>query len=245
VGIVELSRTGSFSGAALGVLVGTVLFVGGFLVIFAPWWIRTLRELSTERRERVRAQERADMAAHVHDSVLQTLSLIQKAAGDPREVVRLARSEERELRHWLFDPERLGRHGQRPESLAEAAAVIEREVEDSYGVGVEFIIVGDCPMDDGVAALVGACHAATVNAAKWSGCEQVAVFIEVEPGTVSAYVRDVGIGFEPALVPDDRQGIACSMVERMERVGGSVTVQSAPGAGTEVELKLPRATSTR
>jgi len=245
VGVGELSRTGSFSGAALGVLVGTVLFVGGFLVLFAPWWIRTLRDLSTERRERVRAQERADMAAHVHDSVLQTLSLIQKAAGDPREVVRLARSEERELRYWLFDPERLGRHGQRPESLVEAVAVIEQEVEDSYGVGVELIIVGDCPMDDGVAALVGACHAATVNAAKWSGCEQVAVFIEVERTTVSAYVRDVGIGFEPALVPDDRQGIACSMVERMERVGGSVIVQSAPGAGTEVELKLPRTTPTR
>jgi signal transduction histidine kinase len=245
VGVGELSRTGSFSGAALGVLVGTVLFVGGFLVLFAPWWIRTLRDLSTERRERVRAQERADMAAHVHDSVLQTLSLIQKAAADPREVVRLARSEERELRYWLFDPERLGRHGQRPESLVEAVAAIEREVEDSYGVGVELIIVGDCPMDDRVAALVGACHAATVNAAKWSGCEQVTVFLEVERTMVSAYVRDVGVGFEPALVPDDRQGIACSMVERMDRVGGSVSVQSALGAGTEVELRLPRTASPR
>jgi signal transduction histidine kinase len=240
VGVGELSRTGSFSGAALGVLVGTALFVGGFLVLFAPWCIRTLRDLSTERRERVRAQERADMAAHVHDSVLQTLSLIQKAAGDPREVVRLARSEERELRHWLFDPERLGRHGQRPETLAEAVAAIERDVEDSYDVGVELIVVGDCPMDDRVAALVGACHAATVNAAKWSGCAQVAVFIEVERSTVSAYVRDLGVGFEPALVPADRQGIAGSMVERMERAGGRVAVHSTPGAGTEVELVLPR-----
>jgi signal transduction histidine kinase len=245
VGVGELSRTGSFSGAALGVLVGTALFVGGFLVMFAPWWVRTLRDLSTERRERVRAQERADMAAHVHDSVLQTLSLIQKAAGDPREVVRLARSEERDLRHWLFDPERLGRHGQRPETLVEAAAVIEREVEDSYDIGVELIVVGDCPMDDRVAALVGACHAATVNAAKWSGCAQVAVFIEVERNTVSAYVRDLGVGFEPALVPNDRQGIACSMVERMERAGGSVAVRSTLGTGTEVELVLPRPTSTQ
>ncbi len=157
----------------------------------------------------------------------------------------MARSEERELRYWLFDPERLGRHGQRPESLVEAVAAIEREVEDSYGVGVELIIVGDCPMDDRVAALVGACHAATVNAAKWSGCEQVTVFLEVERTMVSAYVRDVGVGFEPALVPDDRQGIACSMVERMDRVGGSVSVQSALGAGTEVELRLPRTASPR
>jgi len=245
VGVGELSRTGSFSGAALGVLVGTALFVGGFLVLFAPWWVRTLRDLSTERRERVRAQERADMAAHVHDSVLQTLSLIQKASGDPREVVRLARREERELRHWLFDPERLGRHGQRPETLTDAVAAIEQEVEDSYGVGVELIVVGDCPMDDGVAALVGACREATVNAAKWSGCTQVAVFVEVERRTVSAYVRDLGVGFEPASVPEDRQGIACSMVERMERVGGDVAVHSAPGEGTEVELVLPRAAATR
>ncbi len=243
LGLGELSRTGSFTGAAFGVLVGTVLFVGGFLVLFAPWWVRTLRDLATERRERVRAQERADMAAHVHDSVLQTLSLIQKAAGDPHEVVRLARSEERELRLWLFDPERLGRHGERPETVADAVAAIEREVEDSYGVGVELILVGDCPMDDGTAALVGACREATVNAAKWSGCAQVSVFVEVEVGTVSAYVRDLGVGFDPALVPDDRQGIACSMVERMERAGGRVAVHSAPGAGTEVELVVPRPAS--
>ena len=132
MGVGELSRTGSFSGAAFGVLVGTVLFVGGFLVLFAPWWVRTLRDLSTERRERVRAQERADMAAHVHDSVLQTLSLIQKAAGDPHEVVRLARSEERELRHWLFDPATPGaarraardggRRGRRPSSARSRTA---------------------------------------------------------------------------------------------------------------------------
>ena len=243
MGLGELSRTGSFSGAAFGVLVGTVLFVGGFLVLFAPWWVRTLRDLSTERRERVRAQERADMAAHVHDSVLQTLSLIQKAAGDPHEVVRLARSEERELRLWLFDPERLGRRGERPETVVDAVTAIEREVEDTYGVGVELIVVGDCPMDDGITALVGACREATVNAAKWSGCAQVTVFVEVEPGTVSAYVRDLGVGFDPALVPGDRQGIACSMVERMERAGGSVAVHSAPGAGTEVELLLPRPAS--
>ncbi len=144
IGVGELSRMGNLQGAAFGVLMGAVLFAGGFLVLFAPWWARTLRDLSTERRERVRAQERADMAAHVHDSVLQTLSLIQKSAGDPREVVRLARIEERELRHWLFDPARLGRRGDEPETFADAVGAIEREVEDSYGVGVELIVVGDC-----------------------------------------------------------------------------------------------------
>jgi signal transduction histidine kinase len=245
IGLGELSRHGSLSGAALGVLVGTALFVGGVLVLLAPWWVRTLRDLSTERRERVRAQERADMAAHVHDSVLQTLSLIQKAAHDPHEVVRLARGEERELRHWLFEPERLGRRGRRPETIVDAVAAIEREVEDSYGVGVELIVVGDCPMDDRTPALVGACHEATVNAAKWSGCAQVTVFVEVERTVVSAYVRDLGVGFDPAQVPDDRRGIACSIVDRMTRAGGTVAVHSTPGAGTEVELVLPRGTTGR
>ena len=146
LGISELSHVENFRGAAFGVLVGAVAFVGGFLVLFAPWWARTLRDLSTERRERVRAEERADMATHVHDSVLQTLLLIQKAAGDPAEVTRLARLQERELRHWLFNPAMLGRHADQPETFAAAMAGIEREIEDSYGVGVELILVGDCPI---------------------------------------------------------------------------------------------------
>ncbi len=239
-GVAELSRVGNLSGAAFGVLIGTAAFAGGFLVLFAPWWVRTLRELSTERRERVRAEERADMASHVHDSVLQTLALVQKAAGDPREVVRLARIQERELRHWLFDPAMLGRSSDQPQTLAAAAAGIEREIEDSYGVGLELIVVGDCPMDDDVAALLGACREAAVNAAKWSGAPTVSVFAEVEGQVVSVFVRDLGRGFDPAAVPDDRHGIARSMVERMARHGGRVTVTSTPGTGTEVELVLPR-----
>ena len=239
-GISELSRAGNFSGAALGVLVGAAAFVGGFLVLFAPWWARTLRDLSTERRERVRAEERADMATHVHDSVLQTLLLIQKAAGDPAEVTRIARIQERELRHWLFNPAMLGRHAEQPVTFAEAMAGIEREVEDNYGVGLELILVGDSPMDEDLAALVGASREASLNAAKWSGCPEMTVFAEVEPDVVSVFVRDLGQGFDPAEVPEDRQGIASSMVERMARHGGRVTVSSAPGTGCEVELVLPR-----
>ena len=239
-GSAQLSRVGNFSGAAFEVLVGMVSFAAGILVLFAPWWARTLRDLSTERRERVRAEERADMASHVHDSVLQTLALIQKAAGNPQEVTRLARIQERELRHWLFDPAMLGRPSDRPDTLAAAAAGIEREVEDTYGVGLELIVVGDCPVDDDVAALMGACREAAVNAAKWSGAATVSVFAEVEPEVVSVFVRDLGRGFDPDAVPGDRHGIARSMVERMARHGGRVTVTSAPGTGTEVELVLPR-----
>jgi len=244
-GISELSRTGNFSGAAFAVLVGAVAFVGGFLVLFAPWWARTLRDLSTERRERVRAEERADMASHVHDSVLQTLLLIQKSAGDPAEVTRLARIQERELRHWLFNPAMLGRRSDQPPTFAAAMADIEREIEDTYGVGIELILVGDCPMDDSTAALVGASREASVNAAKWSGCAEVTVFAEVEHDVVSVFVRDLGQGFDPEQVSADRQGIAASMVERMARHGGQVTVASAPGTGCEVELVLPRTNGDR
>jgi len=193
----------------------------------------------------VRAQERADMASHVHDSVLQSLLLIQKAAGDPAEVTRLARIQERELRQWLFDPAMLGRSYDQPETFAAALAGIEREIEDSYGIGLDLILVGDCPLDADAAALVGACREACVNAAKWSGCPEMSVFAEVEPQVISVFVRDLGRGFEPDLVPGDRQGITASMVGRMERHGGRVTVSSAPGTGTEVELVLPRSVDAR
>ena len=245
MGVSELSKVGNYTGAAFGVLVGAAAFVGGFLVVFAPWWARTLRDLSTERRERVRAEERADMASHVHDSVLQTLLLIQKSAGDPSEVTRLARIQERELRHWLFNPAMLGRHAEQPETFAEAMAGIEREVEDTYGVGLELILVGDCPMDADLTALVGACREASINAAKWSGRPDLSVFAEVEPERISVFVRDLGQGFDPEKVPGDRQGIAASMVERMPRHGGRVAVSSAPGTGTEVELILPRPAADR
>jgi signal transduction histidine kinase len=237
VGAELLSNIGQLRGEAIGVFVGTLCVCGGFLVLFAPWWLRTLRDLTEERRARVRAQERADVAAHVHDSVLQTLLLIQKAAADPQEVVRLARNQERELRHWLFDPTATARGG---ESFASAARAVQGDVEDAYGVTVELVVVGDCDLDDAVRALVAAGREAAVNAAKWSGAPRISVFAEVEPARVSLFVRDLGRGFDPSAVAEDRKGIACSIRERMARHGGEATVRSTPGAGTEVELSLPR-----
>jgi signal transduction histidine kinase len=239
VGAVLLSKVGSLRGAAIGVFVGAVLVSAGFLVLFAPWWLRTLRDLSSERRERVRAQERADVAAHLHDSVLQTLLLIQKSANEPAKVVRLARNQERELRHWLFDPRASARRSG-TDTFATMTEAIERDVEESYGVGVELVVVGDCDLDDAVSAILGAGREAAVNAAKWSGTESFSMFAEVEPTRVSMFVRDLGRGFDPAAVPADRRGIECSIRERMERFGGHATVRSAPGTGTEVELVLPR-----
>lgn len=237
VGAVLVSKVGSLRGVAIGVFAGTLAVCAGFLVLFAPWWLRTVRDLSRERHERVRAQERADMAAHLHDSVLQTLLLIQKAAGSPHDVVRLARNQERELRRWLFDPASSMRTG---ESFATAVKDIERDVENDYGVDVELVVVGDCELDDRVRALLAAGREAAVNAAKWSGAPRVSVFAEAGTTMVSMFVRDQGRGFDPGAVGEDRRGIACSIRERVERQGGEALVRSSPGAGTEIELRLPR-----
>jgi signal transduction histidine kinase len=239
IGAGLLSKIDQLRGAAIGVFVGTILVCAGFFVLFAPWWLRTLRDLSDERRQRVRAQERADVAAHLHDSVLQTLLLIQKASNRPAEVVRLARNQERELRHWLFDPASGGKRSQGA-TLATLAEEIERDVEEAYGVGVELIVVGDCAADEAIRGLVAAGREAAVNAAKWSGAATVSMYAEVEATSISLFVRDIGAGFDPGSVGPDRKGISCSIVERMVRFGGHATIRSAVGAGTEVELVLPR-----
>jgi signal transduction histidine kinase len=239
VGVANLSRVSRQPGEAAGVVVGATALVLGLIILFAPWWIGTVRGLSNERRARVRAQERADMAAHVHDSVLQTLSLIQRSADNPVEVARLVRMQERDLRSWLVDPESFGMATDPPTTLAESALEIEHEVEDSYAVGVDVVIVGDCQLDPAVQALLGAGREAAVNAAKWSEAASVKIYIEVEPEQITMFVRDLGKGFDSAEVPSDRQGIAGSIIERMARHGGRATIRSSAGTGTEVELVLP------
>jgi signal transduction histidine kinase/phage shock protein PspC (stress-responsive transcriptional regulator) len=225
-------------------LVGVTLIIAAIVVILGPWWLRIARDLVVERQARVRAEERADMAARVHDSVLQTLALIQLRASEPQQVIQLARAQERELRSWLFD-------GRAPGSLDDgmtlAAGVrrIQQEVEAQHGIAVEAITVGDCELDDDLGALLAAAREATVNAGKWSGAAEVSVFAEVEDAGVSLFVRDRGRGFDPATVPGDRKGLAESVHARMTRRGGSATVRSAPGEGTEVTLTMPRAARER
>jgi len=226
---------------ALGLVLGAVLMAGAFVVLFGPWWLRLARDLVTERNARIRAEERADMAAEVHDSVLQTLALIQRNADQPQKVAQLARAQERELRSWLFDgvaPWSLG--GAEPATLAAGVALIEREVEATHGVAVDSVTVGDCPLDDDLRALLAATREATVNAAKWSGAPTVSLYVEVEPTSVSVYVRDRGVGFDPETVDGDRRGITESVCGRMARHGGTAAVHSRPGKGTEVELRVPR-----
>jgi signal transduction histidine kinase len=185
------------------------------------------------------------MASRVHDSVLQTLALIQRNANQPQEVTKLARAQERELRSWLFDGRAPGSVRGAAVTVASGVRLIQQEVEAAYGVAVEAITVGDCELDDNLDAVLAAAREATVNAAKWSGAQVVSLFAEVEPAEVSLFVRDRGCGFDPAAVPGDRKGLAESVRARVTRRGGSATVRSVPGEGTEVSLHMPRRAAER
>ena len=228
-------------------LLAVVLTLVGVAVITVPWWVRLVRDLGTERSARAAERERAEVAAHLHDSVLQTLALIQRQAGDPREVVRLARSQERQLRTWLYGPTGYATAG--PQNAAEvttfAAALAEAagEVEDTYAIAVAPVVVGDLPMDSDLAALVAASREAMVNAAKHAGAPEISVYAEIENSlegsTASVFVRDRGRGFDVDAVAGDRRGLAQSVRGRMERHGGTATIRSRPGEGTEVELSMP------
>ncbi len=233
------------TGAALRPIAGSLLVVAAIVVVFGPWWLSLVRDLIAERQARALAEERAQMAAHVHDSVLQTLALIQRSSDDPRQVVRLARAQERELRSWLFDGRPPGTIGDEAATLTDGIDLLQRQVEDDHGVTVQVVVVGDSPLTDGVRALLEAAREATVNAAKWSGAAQISIYAEVEPESVMLYVRDRGCGFDPDGVPDDRQGITQSIQARMARFGGSAVIRSAPGRGAEVELSLPLGRASR
>jgi len=229
----------------LGALAGVALVIAAIVVVLGPWWLRIARDLVIERQARARAEERADMAARVHDSVLQTLALIQRRASDPHQVIQLARAQERELRSWLFDGRAPGSIDERGMTLAAGVRLIQQEVEAQHGIAIEAVTVGDCALDDSLTALLAAGREATVNAVKWSGASVVSLFAEVEPTEVSLFVRDRGRGFDPGAVPDDRKGLAESVHARMTRRGGSATVRSVQGEGTEVSLTMPRAAGER
>ncbi|MGC2486140.1 MAG: PspC domain-containing protein [Acidimicrobiales bacterium] len=217
-------------------LFGTLVLIGGALILLAPWWLATLNDLTGERRQRVRMEERADVATHLHDSVLQTLTLIERSAGDEVAVKRLARTQERELREWLFNPEGSSDSG----TFLSDLRSLENEIENDYGVRVDLVVVGDCESTDRVTALVAAGREAAINAARWSRSDLVSIYAEVEDTTISLFVRDQGSGFDPEQVVSDRQGIALSIRQRITQRGGEVVLKSTIGEGTEVQLTLPR-----
>jgi signal transduction histidine kinase len=224
----SLGSFGQLLGAALVTLAGLVVVVG-------PWIRRLWRALSEERRARVRSEERAEVAAHLHDSVLQTLAMVQRNPATPREVAALARRQERDLRAWLYP----GRN--RPQaSLASSLGAAMAEVEDVYDIRVHLVIVGDARTDSSSDALVSAAREAAANAAVHAGVAEVSVYAEADEHHLEVYVRDRGKGFDPQSIADDRRGVRDSIVGRMRRHGGTAVVNSTPGEGTEIVLGLDR-----
>jgi signal transduction histidine kinase len=214
------------------VMAMTMLALAGLAIVLAPWLHRSRTALNQARAERVRADARADMAAHLHDSVLQTLAMIQRQSDDPKAVQQLARRQERELRNWLYGDEL-------PEATLKAAlTAIAAEVEDERGVPVELVTVGDCDTSDAIQALVRAAREAMVNAAKHSGADKIDVYAEVDEDSVEVFVRDRGAGFDLDTVAEDRMGVKGSIIDRMARHGGSATIRSVSGNGTEVRLEI-------
>jgi signal transduction histidine kinase/phage shock protein PspC (stress-responsive transcriptional regulator) len=217
-------------GAQTLLIVGLV--IAGLLLIVAPFISRVRNELVVAREAKLIADHQADIAAHLHDSVLQTLALIQRQAHDPRLVARLARRQERELRGWLYGDT------ETDSSLAAALKRVAADVEDTRGVAVEVVAVGDTPLTERIDALVRAAGEAMLNAAKHSGSTDVDVYAEVDGPSVEVFVRDRGSGFDVEAVAADRQGVKGSILDRMARHGGRAVVRSTPGSGTEVRLEM-------
>jgi signal transduction histidine kinase len=220
--------------AELGAVVLAVALTGlGLLVAFGPWVRRLAQDLGHERRERIRQEERAEMAAHLHDSVLQTLALIQRS-DDPVRMGLLARHQEGELRDWLY--------GNMPldgvDLVSTALRGIASKVEQDHQVPVDVVTVGDITLDESLRPLLGAANEAMVNAAKHSGADRVSAYMEVDDETLEIFVTDQGKGFDPANVGSDRKGIENSIIARAEKAGAKVSIESEPGEGTEVLIRM-------
>ncbi len=222
------------SGALDDTLGAIALAILGVALVLGPWLLTLTRELRQERAERVRSQERADVAAHLHDSVLQTLALIQRQAADPAAVSQLARTQERELRTWLFEAD-----DREADTLRSALQRALAEVEDAHHVPIELVTVGDLALVDSTRALVAATREAAVNASRHSGADRVDVFVEVGSAGVEVFVRDRGRGFVLGEVAEDRLGVRRSIIDRVARHGGGAIIRSTPGDGTEVRLTMP------
>ncbi|HVP75181.1 MAG TPA: PspC domain-containing protein [Gaiellaceae bacterium] len=244
-------------GAAILIFAGVVVFLGentrgtattllapgavavALILVLGPWVFRLAHERDAERAARIRTEEREELATRVHDSVLQTLALIQREPNDARRVATLARRQERELRAWLYPEREPAAEG----TLADAVNAAAAEMEELHGVRVEVVRTGDAPIDERTSALVLAAREAMANASRHSGAAEVSVFLDADAKRIALYVRDRGSGFDPDAVAADRRGVAESIRGRMERVGGIARIVSSPGEGTEVELELPEAGS--
>jgi signal transduction histidine kinase len=234
IGVVAVYVPADSLSSVLNGVIFALVGLAGVGVVAAPLLYRMFSQLRSEREGRIREQERAEVAAMIHDQVLHTLALIQRNSTDIKEVQRLARGQERSLRNWLYKPT-----ASPTERFAAALEQASAEVEDTYAISVETVVVGDTDCDEKVAALVAAAREALVNAARHAGVQTVSLYAEVEADELSVFVRDRGAGFELSGVEESRHGVRGSIIGRMKRHGGRAEIRSAPGEGTEVRLTLP------
>lgn len=231
--LVMVSGSGSWEQTWLALL-ASVAVLGGVVLVLLPWALKFWRDLEAERAGRIRETERAEIAAHLHDSVLQTLALIQRRAASEHDVVRLARAQERELRGWLFaDPGKDAGH------LSDRIKAVAAEVEDLLGNAVEVVCVGDTAVTEGHEALIQASREAMLNASRHGG-GTVSVYLEASGGRAEVFIKDRGPGFDLQHVPEDRLGVRESIIGRMNRHGGTAAITSS-SEGTEVRLGFPAA----
>lgn len=232
-GVLAVALLGESAGVA-GVVISVLVTVVGVGVLVVPLIVKLANSLVAEREAKAVANQRAEIASRLHDSVLQTLALIQKESEDPEAVARLARSQERELRAWLFD-DTTPNHTTVFAALQKAAG----EVEDTYGVVIQPVTVGeDVAFDERTEAVVLAAREAMVNAAKHAGVDSVDVYAEHLASELTVFVRDRGKGFDMDSIPVDRHGVRDSIIGRVEKVGGRVSVESSQSNGSEIELAL-------
>lgn len=190
--------------------------------------------VAAARAAAAREAERADIGRHLHDSVLQTLALIQRDSNDPQKVTIQARRQERELRDWLFGAEPDSAPGFE-EGLRRAAA----DVEERFEVSVDVVVVGDSRPSPTVSGIIAAAGEAMTNAARHAGVSELDVYGEAAGGSVVVYVRDRGVGFDLGEVPKDRRGVRSSILERVTALGGEARVRSTLGTGTEWRMTIP------
>ena len=239
-GVLSAVTLARFEVADLGDVLSRLSQLVTYLMLagIVGWAVHVIYETDAARRSaeesEARAEEKSRMAAHLHDSVLQTLALIQRESADAARVVSLARRQERDLREWLF-----GATGREPAGLAEAVRQVAAEIEDSYRVKVEVVTVGESSLHPAAEALVGAAREAMINAAKHSGSEVVSVYVEADDSRLRLFVRDRGVGFDPDGVARDRRGLHDSIARRVAQVGGTSEIRSTPGQGTEIRLEVP------
>lgn len=234
-GVASLADLTGGLGSVGASLSAIAVVIGGLAMFGAPALGRILRDLDEERSLRIREDELARVSAHLHDSVLQSLVLIQRS-DDPRRMAHLARRQERELRAWLYGDTPIGD----PTTLHAAIEKLTTALETDHEIRIEAIIVGDQPLDDTSRTMIAALREAIVNAARHAEVDRIDVFVEADDAELTGFVRDTGAGFDPESIPADRHGINGSIVARVQRAGGTATVESNVGNGTEVEIRLPR-----